>query len=53
MEVEDFLDSKLIELNIDNISEIGYGDLINILEAYSNVKTQEIQDYILEQLKQN
>jgi len=51
MTAEDFLDSKLIELNIDHADEIRYGDMVNLLDEYSNIKAQELQDYILEKLK--
>jgi len=51
MEAEDFIDSKLLQLNVDHADEIRYGDMVNLLNEYSNIKTQELQDYILETLK--
>jgi len=53
MTVEEFLENKLYELGIDHVDEMGYGDMLRILNEYSNMRALELKEYILKQSKKN
>jgi len=44
-------DCLLMVNSRDHADKIGYGDMVNLLEEYSNIKTKELKDYIFEKLK--
>jgi len=50
MGVEEFLNSKLIELNINNADDMGYRDMIIMLDEYANLKALELKAHVTESL---